>query len=88
MATSETIMSVGQEVNGAHTSAPPRFVYPVVSTVEPPLTETLEDPYYHRVPLPRILAYHKLDKQARLADLNDRHASTTYAYAASNTWHA
>ena len=44
--------------------------------------------YYHRVPLPRIPGYHKLDKQARLADVHDRHASTTYAHAASNTWHA
>ena len=50
--------------------------------------ETLDDPYYHRVALPRIPGYHKLDKQARLADVHDRHASTTYAYAASNTSHA
>ena len=50
--------------------------------------ETLDDPYYHRVPLPRIPGYNKLDKQARLADVHDRHASTTYAHVASNTWHA
>ena len=43
--------------------------------------ETLDDPYYYRVPLPRIPGYHKLDKQARLADVHGRHA-------ASNTWHA
>ena len=43
---------------------------------------TLDDPYYHRVvPLPKILGYHKVDKQARLADVHDRHV-------ASNTWHA
>ena len=50
--------------------------------------ETVEDPYYHRVPLPRIPGYHKLDKQARSADVHDRHASTAYAHAASNAWHA
>ena len=51
--------------------------------------ETLDYTYYHRVPLPsRIPGYHKLDKQARLADVHDRHASTTYAHVASNTWHA
>ena len=50
--------------------------------------ETLDDPYYHIVPLPRFPVYHKLDKQARLAGMHDRHASTTYAHAASNTRHA
>ena len=50
--------------------------------------ETLDDLYYHRVPLPRIPGCHTLDKQARLADVHDRHESTTYAHAASNTWHA
>ena len=42
--------------------------------------ELLDDLYYHRVPLPRISWYYKLDKQARLADVHDRHA-------APNTWH-
>ena len=50
--------------------------------------ETLDDPYYHRVPLPRIPGHHKLDKQAQLADVHGRHVSTTYAHAASITWHA
>ena len=50
--------------------------------------KTLDDPYYHRVLLPRIFGYHKLDTQAQLADVHDRHASTTYAHTASNTWHA
>ena len=43
--------------------------------------ETLDDPYYRRVPLPRISGYRKLDQQARLADTNDMHVAT-------NTWHA
>ena len=34
-------------------------------------TETLDNPYYHRVPLPRIPGYYKLDNQARLADIHD-----------------
>ena len=43
--------------------------------------EHLDDLYYHRAPLPRIPGCHKLDKQARLADVHERHV-------ASNTWHA
>ena len=31
--------------------------------------ETLEDPYYKRVPLPRITGYRKLDREAQLANM-------------------
>ena len=42
--------------------------------------ETLEDPYYSRVPLPKIPGYRALDKQARVADVTDD--------VANNTWHS
>ena len=38
--------------------------------------ETLDDPYYYKVPLPRIPGYHKLDKQTRLADVHDRRVAS------------
>ena len=31
--------------------------------------ETLDDPYYKRVPLPRIAGYRKLDREAQLANM-------------------
>ena len=39
--------------------------------------EALEDPYYHRVPLPKIPDYRTLDKQARVADVIDDKANIT-----------
>ena len=50
--------------------------------------ETLDDPYYRRVPLPRIPGYHKLDKQAQVADAHDNHLDTNYVHTATNTWHS
>ena len=31
--------------------------------------ETLDDPYYKRVPLPRITGYRKMDREAQLANM-------------------
>ena len=53
----------------------------------PEVAETLDDPCYHRVTLPRIPGYHKLDKTARLADVHGRQLATNDRHIASNTWH-
>ena len=40
--------------------------------------ETLEGPYYHRVSLPRIPEYHRLDQQTQLDDATDDVANTVW----------
>ena len=40
--------------------------------------ETLADPYFSRVPLPKIPGYRTLDRQARVADVTDDKANTTW----------